>query len=697
MNPPPPPDSPRSNPEPPRPIVRRRAPTPFKWLRRFLLLAGVLGIAGLAVMLLAYRFGNVETVAPAEKTQRIDTEEDIVTQGKNVDYVQNSGGEPVFRVRAENSYQNAEGQSWLEDVILDIYRQDGDIYSIVSKRARMNPDSGEAWLEGDVVITGWSDLKLTSRAIEVKENGRILMSPGTVEFRYPPDIVGRASHMMIDKVTDTVSLTKGVHVRSEGPEDQMLRLNAKRLIYKRGEGLLRAVGEVFLRQGQRELASHYLNIFLRQDGRTLKSLRARWNVRLHAWGTDDAGAPESYDVKAHVLEVVPAEKNPEARTLTLLGDNKGSARLEWLQGDGLGRVLKGRKIEVNTEGNRMRRLQGFGNPLEMNEFLNMAAGPHLLRRVCSGTLTAGFLPEGGIQQMYLKGNVEMQDMELHAGGAEEAVINMSSGSLQLTGPLVNLYTAQGDIEAPEIKYNRSTGLIQAKGGVQATLDAEAGVSLEDTPLSAAEGPVRVQSEEAHWTTAPPGFVFRGEVRAWRGQNLLMSDQLRGDETGREMSAAGGVKTVWVPRRRAPAGPDQDPARVAFTDGAPIEVQAANMAFRADKNVLAYTGSVRVNQEGRRLSCKELSVHMIPGTGNAERMVCDENVRFEDPKEGKKAEGDQAIFHVPESRVEIFGDKVRLIETEVQNELEGRYLFYDVKSGETRLSTRRPEPVGAGSQ
>ena len=61
------------------------------------------------------------------------------------------------------------------------------------------------------------------------------------------------------------------------------------------------------------------------------------------------------------------------------------------------------------------------------------------------------------------------------GGADEAVVDTTGGLLQLKGPNVELFTGRGDILSPDIRYNRSTGLIKAQGGVQATLDLGAAI------------------------------------------------------------------------------------------------------------------------------------------------------------------------------------------------------------------------------
>ena len=63
--------NPPSPPEPPMAPIRRRARSPYRWLRRVLLLTGLAGIASLAVMLFAYQFGNVESV-PGHESRIIE-------------------------------------------------------------------------------------------------------------------------------------------------------------------------------------------------------------------------------------------------------------------------------------------------------------------------------------------------------------------------------------------------------------------------------------------------------------------------------------------------------------------------------------------------------------------------------------------------------------------------------------------------
>ncbi|MEO1369521.1 MAG: LPS export ABC transporter periplasmic protein LptC, partial [Acidobacteriota bacterium] len=162
---------------------RKRARSPFRWLRRFLLVAGVFGIIALGVILAAYQFGqkvDAELRATPEEADLSDSTE--ITSGENITYVQTSGGEVVFKVEAARSVEQDEGPAYLEEVSLTVPRSDGEAYNIKSKIARVDQEKHEARLEGDVRITGWSDLVVETRNLEVLQQGRLMISRGEVRF-----------------------------------------------------------------------------------------------------------------------------------------------------------------------------------------------------------------------------------------------------------------------------------------------------------------------------------------------------------------------------------------------------------------------------------------------------------------------------------------------------------------------------------
>ena len=95
-------------------------------------------------------------------------------------------------------------------------------------------------------------------------------------------------------------------------------------------------------------------------------------------------------------------------------------------------------------------------------------------------------------------------------------------------------------------YNTDQQIVNARGGVKALLEKVEETALSGTPLSEGEGPVHVESQEAFWRQQPSSFLFRGDVRAWRGDNLLLAPELKGDKEADQLTATGGVKTLWFP-------------------------------------------------------------------------------------------------------------------------------------------------------
>ena len=107
---------------------------------------------------------------------------------------------------------------------------------------------------------------------------------------------------------------------------------------------------------------------------------------------------------------------------------------------------------------------------------------------------------------------------------------------------------------------------------------------------------------AEWSPLdPPAFTFLGSVRAWRDQNLLLAEQLRGDQATQEMSASGGVRTVWF----------SEPRSTSSSPGSPesIEVAAEYLTYRQANSTIIYSGNVQVDKDQMKLTCRELEVEL----------------------------------------------------------------------------------------
>ena len=660
-----------------------RAKSPVRWLRRILLFLGFFGLAALGIMLAAYQFGRTDR--PEEATYEgddleLDSDQRTLTSGKGFDYVQWSQGRKVFRIRAERSQQDRDETARLESVTLDIFRSaEGEVYTITSRQARVNQSTWAAELEGDVVIRGWDDLVLEARAIELRQGGQLLQSRGAVEFSYPPEIVGRASQLRLDRKEDLITLSGGVHVKTVPGVAVPMRLDCERLIYRQGEGLVRAMDDVLVRRGEQEIRSRVITLFMTPE-RKLQSLRARFEVQGLMHTLNDLGMPGEIGFSGQLLDITPMGQHEGAYNLRLEGGPEGGPSvIRMVDASGLARRITGHVLESQTSASGLDLVQGTGDPLVIDEFLDFPE-PYPLRQACARKVTARFLENGDLGFMLLEQSVELRDESVQLSGGDQASLDLLKGQVEILGDGVELYNERGDVAAPHISYSQDNGYIHAKGGVRARLVP--GTALRDTPFSNGEGPLHVESEEAFWAGEPPAFAFRGGVRAWREQNLLLTEQLRGDDAGRQMSAAGGVKTKWIPT-------SSSSSEGAFgVPGQPVEVDAKQLSYRQDERQLLYTGDVVVHQEQRTIRCDELAVDLSIDGSEAERMTCEGKVVLDDPPANRRVLGDRAVYTVALRQVEVFGTNVRLIDAD-NNTLEGRYLHYDLNAGTVHLQSRVP--------
>lgn len=661
-----------------------RAKSPFAWLRPVLLAVGVLAVAAVAVMLAAYHFGRaVGRPGEEEGGERPpEGESGRLLTGEGFDYTQTSAGEPVFRIRAEKSRQDRDGTAFLDTVTLDIYREDGQTYTVTSRGATFNEDSGRAKLAGDVVLHTQDGMELEARALELHDGGDVVKSSGEVELRFGPDLVGRAANLHVDRRADTISLLGGFHLHTVPGAERSLRLDGERLVYQPSGAILRVVGDVTLSTDGSTLSAHYMTLFLQQDQRTIEMIRARWKVHGKIVTTNEWGGETTIDYDAEFLELRPDNPKQKDQRAKLDGEG-GNVHLKVTDPSGVARTFTGLYVRARASEGRLVQLEGIGNPTSFLEAIDLDE-PYPLRQLCADRITAGFA-DGELVRIQLERQVELTDRGISLAGGRSASLNLEDGMFRIKGEdegKVTLRNRQAEVRARQFTFARRTGLIRAYEEVRAVLDEGAVTALSKTPLGQGEGPIQVESEEAYWTLAPapPTFAFEGEVRAWRGDSLLLADQVLGDDAEQQLSANGRVRTVWV----VPPSPE---ASEAVPPRQPIEVDSQLLTYFRDRDELVYGGGVELRQGARTIRCRELAVELVAGN-QARRMICTDQVSLTDAATGRRAQGDRAVYTLASQTVEIFGDEVKLIDAD-ENRMQGRYLVYDLAADKVNLLSHVP--------
>src|SRR4030095_8562522 len=164
------------------------------------------------------------------------------------------------------------------------------------------------------------------------------------------------------------------------------------------------------------------------------------------------------------------------------------------------------------------------------------------------------------------------------------------------------------------------------------------------------------------------------------ENLLLAPELKGDKEADQLAATGGVKTLWFPSKEQAQKTTGAPRKGAAAAGqrTPIQVLAADMSYQQKAGVLVYTGNVRVDQEGKTLSCQRLQVDMGEDH-QAETMTCTGDTKLNDPKVGRRVEGQRAVYHVDQRQVDIFGDPVVMSDRD-GNQVRGKRAVYFIDDG-----------------
>ncbi len=662
---------------------------PVKQLRIGLLMALFAFLAAVLVLYVLGQMGRPDETQTVDELDG-DAEGALVLSGRGFDYGVTQEGREVFRVRAGRVLSDRDDNYELEDVKLTITREEGDTFHLKSDRAFYNVEKQEATFEGNVRFSGPQGVELTTEGLELRDGGDLLVSSSPVEFRFLERYSGSSNRMRISPQRNLFVLAGKVKVDTLRGDAEPMSMRCKRFAFDRDTKILRAEGAVKLTRGQDTLRARRLAVHLTDDESRVKYISARWGVagRVIQASSDGQVSIAKFSGRELAIDFEEGSEDPERAELLSSADSR--ARLSITDQTGLTRRIDSATLTGEFTRGALKTVRAVDN-VEIVE--NISYAPDIvLRTVCADTLVARVSDSGELHDIVVDGMVQLYQGDVQGFG-DHAEANLSSGAMEIVGRPAWFFRGNDELRAPRIVYDQNEDRITAEEDVQAVVSRGSGFETRGGPDASDQGdePIRIAAREAVWTRYPSIVTFRGEVRAWQGENFMQADEMVGEEETSRLKASGRVKTVVRPGKKEPAEQEEDPEKDEIPRS-PLEVTAEEMVYdRIDKTIV-YSGNARAVQAKRTIRCTEIHLTLAE-EGGFEEMACEGSTRVEDAENGNTVTGERAVYYPDTRMIEIFGSPVVLRDANGTT-LQGRILIYDVETGRARMKTEIPRSTSA---
>lgn len=665
-------------------------------MRKLILLLALSFMAGLAGLFYFGRSG----LTPVEELQGPETErplasEELTTRSEGFDYTHYEEGRPVFRVKGDTQSIDRDANTHLEGVAISLFQPDGQEFMASSQRALYRQQATSAQLEGEVHLVGPNQFQLWSDKLTVGKQGKRVSSATPIRFEYGKSLQGSSNRLRVEVPSKLFLLQGDVVIETRDSVQPEARLTASRGYFEERRQLLRAEGGVTLTYNEDFVRSDRLSAYLVDDRDAIRFVRANWNVegRFEVRSGSSLFAANYMDFSGDGMSLLFDEEGEEPKKLEIEGSPLNPSRLETTDVEtGNIRRISANYIVADFTADALDIAHGYGQVHLVELPAGQTDGPPI-REARSERCEAGFADNGALHLVKLAGTVDYreQDVEIHSANARA---NLVESRVQFTGTPVRLDSPRGEVTAPRIVFNSARDSVHASEGVRTALVPGKGGSVPGPLLQSGSGPVWVESEEASWMRNLQQSVFSGKVRAWRGSDLLIADELTAYHAQDRLEAKGNVKTVWN-------GPADSSAPGSLVSGV-LEVKAGTFSYLGKQNQLRYGDGVEVVDGPRTMNCGTTRIE-LDSNQKMERLFCQAKAHVEDRSQGKSIRGQRAVYDPGKNLIEIWGDPVTLKDNR-GSQLQGGHVVYRLDEGSVEFlnsadeagPTNRPAPNREGS-
>ncbi|HVR42516.1 MAG TPA: LptA/OstA family protein [Thermoanaerobaculia bacterium] len=569
--------------------------------------------------------------------------------------VQTIGGRVVSRIRARRTMGFGSGWYTLEDVHLTIYRSGDQTWEIAAPEAQFQIDTRAAEAKGGVRISSGDRVRIETDSIDF--DGTRLANRIPVRFLVD-EWEGKAGAVDLNVATEHLRLHDGVEATRRIANEPPLMMRALEADFDRlsNEAVFRGQARIE-RQGD-TLETEAITARVDAERRVLSALEGCCGVAFHLSSGSELASGSSVGETTVRGERFFTDVGPEGKVRAIFIEGAESPARAVLAGPPPRTLTAGQFRIVLAD-------QGVAE-IEASGRAKIEESGQTPRSVSGSKMVAYFdaarqRPTSAV----VEGNLEYRDARnratAHRGTfdflADRVVLDSVRGSLPSIESDGHRLTGQ------KIELSQRAGLLRAEGFVKARfIDRKGGSTLERSGVfPSSRSPVYVNSDSVVLQQQAESAHFRGNVRAWQDENILLSKELKIEQGGKTLVAEGEVRAVLYNAREE-------------SSSSPVKASAETLTARRDERTANLRGGVRIEDQGRVLT-SESATFFFDAAQRLERVEAAGGVEVAERAASRSGKGERLVYHVSRRMIHLEGSPATV--TDPQGSVEGSEIVFDL--------------------
>jgi LPS export ABC transporter protein LptC/lipopolysaccharide transport protein LptA len=614
-----------------------------------------------ATIILNYRSTNRKPAAPGEPVKSdLRSGDKPRSVSHAFEDTQTLGGRVVSRLRAAKMIAFESGWYTLEDIELTLFRKDGGSYTINAKQAQVHKDTRHAEATGGVQVASSDGISLRTNAL--RYDGNRMHNDGGLDFTFD-HWRGHAGAFELNVEGQTLQV-KQLTVSGDPPTaaEPPMSISADSAQFRRTAGEAEFKQNVRLTRGSDRVSADQMLARLDVTKKILTGLEGSGNVRMAIART----SPLLNDVRVNDV----GRTNVQSKRFFTEFAGNGEVSSFLLAGEeGIATATMQGPPERYIQAHNLRFLLSGGVITEFRgetEFLLREGA----RTVSSVNARGYFDPMTGDARS-LVAEIDVIFREgAREGRADRATYEFLTRKVTLNsgaGGAVRLTTESESLRAQAVEILGNDETLKAMGTVVAQMKPKQSTSASDTALFPDKGPVFINSDTAFFMKKDESALFSGNVRAWQGQNAVLSKELQIRNGGESLLATGGVRASLVNTKAA-------------TRSTILSRSDTLTAKRSERRV-DLDGNVRVEDAGRTLQSSKATFFM-DAKQKIDRMEATGSVTMDEPAARRKVTGDRAVYRIEKREVIVEGSPASI--TDPQGTIKGNQIIADLEKNKVQV-------------